>query len=150
MDEQVLKYKNFVLLVNEQGLKLFIREETSPNRSIDLGNVPISAAEVEKLIHLISMTKEFSTRKACPPYITSSPFRIFFEAGDADTVLKVFKRGGVKEDMVPFSFGDIESLIDLLNKGEASWKNVQQMSNSTGQRPSPVYSTPDPTFEGLN
>lgn len=115
------------------------------------GCVEVSPAEVTNLTKFLSIAKSLVGNKVLPPHITSTPFRIFFGEGKEDTSLTLFKRGGKRADMVSFDFGTIDPLIILLNQGVASWKDSQILMNDPKSRPpTPAWTVPEPTFDGLN
>lgn len=133
------------------GFKLVVQNATLRLSRNGRGQVDVTPAEVAGLTQFLSIAKTLAKNKVLPPHITSTPFRIFFGEGKEDTSLTLFKRGGKREDMVPFEFGAIDTLIVLLNQGVSSWKDSQTLMNDPNHRPpTPAWTVPDPTFDGLN
>jgi hypothetical protein len=147
MSDRKLVTKDFTIVVSGPFLRL--------SKDLDPGSVGgvvnITPAEVDGLTGFLGTTKILASRKALPAHVTATPFRIFFGEGTDDTTLTLFKKGGKREDMVPFTFGTIDDLITLLHQAVNVWKDTQTIKTDHTVRPStPAFSTPEPTFDGLN
>ena len=140
MNNRVLNSSTFQLVVGREALYLSNKGQ---------GKIGITPAEVDTFRAFCSIVRMLASRKALPPHVSSSPFRVFFEDGADDTVLKLFKKGGKKEDMVPFAFNNVEEIVILIDKGIASWKDTQTLMKDSTHRPiTPAWNPPEPTFEG--
>lgn len=135
--------------ISKGTFKLTVRELGILITNKGVGQIKVTPAEVEKLCSFLSLGKELSARQTLPPHITSSPFRMFFGEGDEDTVLTLYKKDHAREAMVPFSFGEIDDFITLLNQAVAVWKDILRLDPMSRTRPR-AQSSFDPTFDGLD
>ncbi len=140
MNERKIQSGKFTITVSHIGLLL---------SNSGSGSIKISAAEVDKLCTFLGAVKVLSGKLTLPPHITSTPFRIFFGEGKEDTTLTLYRKGGRREDMVPFTFGEVDEFIILLNNCVHTWKDILRLDPLKSTRPA-IASGHGVPFEGLD